>query len=48
MQNLNDVIPQQTGWTVETGAYMLDNGDVIGQAVNPSNQGCWYVIHPTG
>jgi hypothetical protein len=46
MQDLNTLIPQNTGWRLMDAAYILDNGDILGQGVTPSNQNAWYVVHP--
>jgi len=45
-KDLNTLIPSSTGWSLESAAFMLDDGSIIGQGTGPANQSGWYLIHP--
>ncbi len=47
MQDLNDLIPSTSDWTLEEATGINDSGQIVGEGVNPSGQTDAFLLTPT-
>ena len=47
MQDLNNLIAPDSGWTLEDATGINDSGQIVGYGINPSGQNDAFLLTPT-